>query len=1514
MGINHKHTHRPLALLVLFVLLGLIGWQLPRLGSTTLAYSTRALQAVQSAVGALRTAPASAAPAPASLYVPAQGSQLTAEQTKQLAMLLEDRKNGAGFSQEENYVLDRFRDGVALRSIEADTVASRVLYNLFVLKRGFSRSHNQLLSLYRNFVAQQGRQILDETNPNPGKGATGGLMGGEAGVNKTAAPLAAITTGFAEGFNVVPPAGWFTQNNSAPVGVTGWFQGNTTVFPAQAGPADSYVGANFNNTGSVGTISNWLLTPELALKNGDQIKFWTRIPDGTEFPDRLEVRMSTAGAGTNVGADSTSVGSFTTLLLSINPALTTGVYPKVFTQFTATVSGLGAPTTGRIGFRYFVTDGGVNGTNSNYIGIDSFEYVPLLPVTIVAAGATVATESCPPSNNVADPGETVTVNLCLQNTGAGTPTNVVATMPQDPVNGVLAPSGPQSYGALAPGGAAVCRPFTFTVPSSAVCGGKVTARLNLADGATGLGSVTYDINIGVSTPTTTSTFTQAAPITIPATVGSASPYPSALSVVGVTGTVTGLKVRLTGVNHTFPDDVDVMLVGPTGASLVLMSDAGGGTDLVGTNLEFADRSAYLPDSTAIASGAFAPTNIGTGDSFAAPAPAPGAGAPLNTTFAGLDPNGTWNLFVTDDTTGDGGSITSWSLEFTTVPVAPVVATTSFSNTAAISIPTLGNATPYPSTISVTGLTGAIRNIEVKLNGLNHTFPVDMDMMLVSPTGQGYILASDAGGFSALTASTVTIRDSAVLNSASYAGSPTISPVNISTGDAFPAPAPGTPKSAPTAGADSLLGTFGAANPNGVWSLFIVDDVSGDGGGLSGGWTLSFTTVTVPATCSTCASLCTITPPANITVNVAPGMCAQTVTYAAPVTSGTCGAVTCTPASGSSFPKGTTTVSCLSESGGGYATFTVTVVDNIAPVITCPANITVGTTTACSAVVTYPAPAVTDNCPGVGAPVCTPASGSTFAVGTTTVNCKVTDAVGLMASCSFTVTVNDTTPPTITCPQPIFVGTTGATAVVTYPAPAIADNCPGATVTCTPASGSSFPVGVTTVTCTAKDAANNTASCSFPITVNKETALTLTDPLACTGPGNVLKGSFALSNNGNVSQNVTASAALPPTLLALPGTCTATIGTCTIVSASSITWSGTLSPGQTATITYEAQVADAVLTGTPMTVTTTATWNGGPPLVVNTTATVTCGAVGPGTPFQSGSPLSDQKAGSVLIYPIYTSSASQNNQNSRVAMTNLHPSLPAYVHLYFVANDCAVSDAFICLTPNQTTSFLASDLDPGSTGYLVAVAVDGRTGCPINFNYLIGDEYVKFSSGHAANLGAEAVSAIAGSSFWSSFACNASTVAAVLRFDGISYGMLPTTVAVDNVGSRADGNDTMLVLSSVGGDLRTGPSTLGSVFGVLYDDSEAAFSFSFTANQCQFRTSLNNSTPRTTPPFTQVIPAGRVGWMRLWHRNQLPLIGAAINFNSNAAANSNAFNQGHNLHKLTLTNTGVWTVPVFPPTC
>ncbi|HEV7780344.1 MAG TPA: choice-of-anchor J domain-containing protein, partial [Chitinophagaceae bacterium] len=120
-----------------------------------------------------------------------------------------------------------------------------------------------------------------------------------------------------EGFNTMLPAGWNVQNLSQPLGTTSWFQGNPTVFPAQSGPPNSYAGANFEATTTVGTISSWLITPQLSIKNGDVLTFWSRANDGTSqggpFADRMEVRMSTAGASTNVGATATSFGDFSNL-------------------------------------------------------------------------------------------------------------------------------------------------------------------------------------------------------------------------------------------------------------------------------------------------------------------------------------------------------------------------------------------------------------------------------------------------------------------------------------------------------------------------------------------------------------------------------------------------------------------------------------------------------------------------------------------------------------------------------------------------------------------------------------------------------------------------------------------------------------------------------------------------------------------------------------------------------------------------------------------------------------------------------------------------------------------------------------------------------------------------------------------------------------------------------------------------------------------------------------------------
>jgi len=154
-----------------------------------------------------------------------------------------------------------------------------------------------------------------------------------------------------------------------------------------------------------------------------------------------------------------------------------------------------------------------------------------------------------------------------------------------------------------------------------------------------------------------------------------------------------------------------------------------------------------------------------------------------------------------------------------------------------------------------------------------------------------------------------------------------------------------------------------------------------------------------------------------------------------------------------------------------------------PTIACPSNITVNNDpNLCSAVVNFTVTATGSPAPTV---VCTPPSGTAFPVGITTVNCTATNGAG-SASCSFTVTVKDNEKPTITCPADITVLTPGPgqPTAVTFAAPTVADNCPGASAVQSAglASGSTFPIGRTTVTYTATDASSNSSSCSFVVTV------------------------------------------------------------------------------------------------------------------------------------------------------------------------------------------------------------------------------------------------------------------------------------------------------------------------------------------------------------------------------------------------------------------------------------------------
>jgi hypothetical protein len=166
---------------------------------------------------------------------------------------------------------------------------------------------------------------------------------------------------------------------------------------------------------------------------------------------------------------------------------------------------------------------------------------------------------------------------------------------------------------------------------------------------------------------------------------------------------------------------------------------------------------------------------------------------------------------------------------------------------------------------------------------------------------------------------------------------------------------------------------------------------------------------------------------------------------------------------------------------------VITLDLTSPVVTVPANITGEATSSNGAVVTFLASA-TDNVDGPTAVSCTPASGSTFPLGTTPVVCAAADAHGNVASATFTVTVRDTTKPTLTLPVNVTVDATSpAGAFVTYTATAT-DSVSGArAVTCTPPSGNIFPIGTSTVNCTAVDGAGNSVGGSFEVLVQAAAA-------------------------------------------------------------------------------------------------------------------------------------------------------------------------------------------------------------------------------------------------------------------------------------------------------------------------------------------------------------------------------------------------------------------------------------------
>jgi len=144
----------------------------------------------------------------------------------------------------------------------------------------------------------------------------------------------------------------------------------------------------------------------------------------------------------------------------------------------------------------------------------------------------------------------------------------------------------------------------------------------------------------------------------------ADPYPSTIAVNDLEGVVHAARVTLHDVQHTAPSNLDILLVGPGGQKVELMSDAGGGNDIDGVELTFRDdTSGSLPPNSTIVSGEYRPTNLegSTNDAFPAPAPLEPSLSTLSA-FNGTNPNGSWQLFVADDSAfRDGGTVDEWSL-------------------------------------------------------------------------------------------------------------------------------------------------------------------------------------------------------------------------------------------------------------------------------------------------------------------------------------------------------------------------------------------------------------------------------------------------------------------------------------------------------------------------------------------------------------------------------------------------------------------------------------------------------------------------------------------------------------------------------------------------------------------------------------------------------------------------------------------------------------------------------------
>jgi subtilisin-like proprotein convertase family protein len=703
--------------------------------------------------------------------------------------------------------------------------------------------------------------------------------------------------------------------------------------------------------------------------------------------------------------------------------------------------------------------------------------------TIVSAGSTLVSESCTPANGAIDPGETVTVSFCVKNTGGANTTNLVGTLLA--TGGVTNPSGPQNYGVVVAGGPAVCRNFTFT--ATGTCGGTLTASIQFQDGANNLGTVTYVFTLGAAGAPVTKSFTFSPGVAIPDSTPAGVNIPFVVAGVGSIGDVNfridGTTCNTTnpsltvGVDHSWVGDLKFTLTSPGGTAVVLMNRPGGGTfGSSGNNFcqTLLDDDGAFPSIQSITS---------TGAPPLGP-PYTGTFKPQNplSAFDGQTADGNWNLNVSDNAAGDTGFVRAFSLIFSPLACAtgcavPCVLTCPANIVKSNDPNQCGAVVTYPAPTS-TGTCGTITCSPAS----GSFFPVGTTTVTCQASGGGQRPVTDAP----TACQTITESTSqAIVNNNS---------VSCNAG--------------------------GLHTDNSYWRAFALPSF-----GINGAWDVQSVDIGVElaSCCNTGAPSAGKAGFSKKTSNgsggvKAPSGATQPITVrlytsSMPFPTGYPGSLTLIGQTNTTVADQADTILNIPVTGTAPAGSQLVVEVFTPDGQTAGNSFFIGSNTALETGPSYLSAA---GC-GVNTPTTTAALGFPNMHIVMNVN-GCTQVVGTGPTCQFTVTVNDTQPPTITCPAPIFVA-----AAVTCPAAGCkvvnftttaTDNCPGVTVVCNPPSGSCFPVGTTTVTCTATDASGNTATCSFTVEVF---SACLVDE---SNPGNVvlfntLTGEYRFCCNGQL---------------------------------------------------------------------------------------------------------------------------------------------------------------------------------------------------------------------------------------------------------------------------------------------------------------------------------------------------------------------------------------------------------------